>query len=425
MKILLYSLNYAPELTGIGKYTAEQADWFAARGHEVHVIAAPPYYPAWRVAPGYSAWRYRHERIGAVEVWRAPVWIPSRPGGTARLLHLASFAVASLPSLLVQRRWHPDVVFVIEPPLMCAPAAALFSRWFGSKCWLHIQDYEVDAAFALGLLKRPWLRAVAARCERLLMRHFDRVSSISPAMVERALRKDAPPPRTLLLPNWASLREIQCADGQALRQELGIAPDTVLALYSGNMGAKQGLELLAEAATRLRGHRGLCFLLCGEGSGRATLEAACRGLEQVRFLPLQPASRFTALLAAADIHLLPQHAGAADLVMPSKLTGMLASARPVVTTAVPGSSLADVVAQCGVVVPPGDGAAFAAAIAGLAAAPAQRTALGLAGRAWAGRYLDRDVVLGQLERALLALAGGEAGAGDLTPRQAPLDSRQG
>jgi len=417
MKILMYCLNYAPELTGIGKYTAEQADWFAARGHDVHVIAAPPYYPAWRIGAGYSAWRYRHERIGAVEVWRAPVWVPARPGGAARLLHLASFAMASLPSLLVQRGWHPDVVFVIEPPLMCAPAAALFSRWCGSKCWLHIQDYEVDAAFALGLLKGSWLRGVAAHCERLLMRSFDRVSSISPAMVERALRKDAAPPRTLLLPNWAGLHEVQCADGRALREELCIAPETVLVLYSGNMGAKQGLELLAQAAARLRGRPGLCFLFCGDGSGRAALEAACRGLEQVRFLPLQPAPRFAALLAAADIHLLPQHAGASDLVMPSKLTGMLASARPVVTTAVAGSSLADLVSQCGVVVAPGDDAAFAAAIADLAADPARRAALGQAGRAWAQRNLDRDVVLARLEQSLLALTSGED---TIAPREASL-----
>jgi len=411
MKILMYGLNYAPELTGIGKYMAEQADWLAARGHEVRVIAAPPYYPAWQVAKGYSAWRYCRERIGAVEIWRAPVWVPARPGGISRLLHLASFALSSLPSLLAQYRWHPDVVFVVEPPLMCAPAAVLFSRWRGSKCWLHIQDFEVDAAFALGILRQPWLRALAVSFERTLLRRFDRVSSISPAMLARARFKGgAAPTGALLLPNWVDLQGAEPADGPALRHELGIPQDAVLALYSGNMGAKQGLELLADAANRLRGHPDLYFLYCGDGSGRAALVSACAGLEQVRFLPLQPAGRFNALLHAADIHLLPQHAGAADLVMPSKLTGILASARPVVTTAEAGSSLADVASQCGVVVPPGDGAAFAGAIAELAAAPTRRAVLGQAGREWAQQNLDRDMVLAKLEQAILALVCGEDAA---------------
>ncbi len=120
MKILMYCLNYAPELTGIGKYTCEQAEWLAARGHEVRVVTAPPYYPAWRVGEGYRAWQYSRERRRWVEVYRAPLWVPRKPTGVTRLLHLASFAVSSLPSLMAQLRWRPDALFVVEPPLMCA-----------------------------------------------------------------------------------------------------------------------------------------------------------------------------------------------------------------------------------------------------------------------------------------------------------------
>lgn len=96
MKILLYCLNYAPELTGIGKYTGEQAEWLAARGHQVRVITAPPYYPAWKIDRAYRGLRYRREMRHAVDVMRAPLWVPERPSGVKRLLHLASFAVTSL-----------------------------------------------------------------------------------------------------------------------------------------------------------------------------------------------------------------------------------------------------------------------------------------------------------------------------------------
>ncbi|RYF30619.1 MAG: colanic acid biosynthesis glycosyltransferase WcaI, partial [Cytophagaceae bacterium] len=97
MKILLHGINFAPELTGIGKYTGEMAAWLAARGHDVHVVTAPPYYPAWAVGAGYTGNTWRLETWNNVAVWRCPLWVPPRPGGAKRLLHLASFALSSLP----------------------------------------------------------------------------------------------------------------------------------------------------------------------------------------------------------------------------------------------------------------------------------------------------------------------------------------
>jgi hypothetical protein len=161
VKILLYSMNFTPELAGIGKYSGEMADWLAARGHEVRVIAAPPSFPHWAVFEGHSAWAYRKSERNGVTVWRAPTWVPSRPRALARMAHLFSFMLSSMPLLLAQARWRPDLVFVVEPPLFCAPAVLLFSKMLGIKSWLHIQDYEVDAAFGLGLGAR---RGGAALC---------------------------------------------------------------------------------------------------------------------------------------------------------------------------------------------------------------------------------------------------------------------
>ena len=123
MKILLYGINFAPELTGIGKYTGEMAAWLAAQGHQVRVVTAPPYYPDWAVGAGYSARTWRRERWQGVDVWRCPLWVPPRPGGAKRLVHLASFALSSLPVMLRQLLWRPEVVWVVEPPLFCAPTA--------------------------------------------------------------------------------------------------------------------------------------------------------------------------------------------------------------------------------------------------------------------------------------------------------------
>jgi colanic acid biosynthesis glycosyl transferase WcaI len=123
MKILLYGINFAPELTGIGKYTGEMAAWLVAQGHDVRVVTAPPYYPAWAVSPGYSGRTYRTEDWHGAKVLRCPLWVPSQPGGLKRLLHLASFALSSLPVMLGQVFWRPQVVWVVEPALFCAPTA--------------------------------------------------------------------------------------------------------------------------------------------------------------------------------------------------------------------------------------------------------------------------------------------------------------
>ena len=130
MKILVYGINYSPELTGIGKYTGEMVEWLAAQGHEVRVITAPPYYPQWQVGENYSAWRYKREE-GAATVWRCPLYVPKQPSTLKRLLHLGSFAVSSFFPLMAQRRWKPDRIIGVVPTLFCTPGMRLLAKLSG------------------------------------------------------------------------------------------------------------------------------------------------------------------------------------------------------------------------------------------------------------------------------------------------------
>jgi len=401
MKILMYCLNYAPELTGIGKYTSEHAEWLVAQGHDVRVVTAPPYYPEWSVAAGYKAWQYRRECRNGVDIFRTPIWVPRSPSGLKRLLHLASFALSSLPALLVQAPWKPDVIFVVEPPLFCSPAALVFSKLFHAKSWLHIQDFEIDAAFSLGLLKNKRLQSMVLKAERWLMGKFGTVSTISKAMMELARRKGVNEDRLIHFPNWVDLNNVAPqSSSTAFRQSLGIPVDAIVGLYSGNMGGKQGLEVLGDAAHALRARTNIHFIFCGDGPAKAALQEQCASLERIHFLPLQPAALLPALLATADIHLLPQRADAADLVMPSKLTGMLASGRPIVATANDGTELAATVATCGLVVPPNEPQALADAVLVLAKRHDMRFDFGRQARRYAEHTLAIDSILGAfIERA--------------------------
>jgi colanic acid biosynthesis glycosyl transferase WcaI len=187
------------------------------------------------------------------------------------------------------------------------------------------------------------------------------------------------------------------------RSEFGAAAASVVAMYSGNMGEKQGLELVIEAARQLQEDTRIIFVLCGTGAAYKRLRVQADGLENIRWIPLQPFEKLNELLNAADIHLLPQMASAADLVMPSKLSAIFASGRPVVATADPGTAVYEAVKGKGVVVPPGDLKAFVGALTDLAANREKRLSLGCAARNFAVRHLDRELILRRFEEVLLAL----------------------
>lgn len=393
MRILIYSANFAPEPTGIGKYSGDMAWWLADHGHEVRVVCAPPYYPTWQVDRKYRWPLYRRERWRGVDVWRTPLWVPKSPNGLTRVLHLLSFAITSFPVMLWQIAWRPDVVLTVAPAFMCAPAGLLTAWLCRAKRWLHLQDFEVDVAFRMGLLKGRLLQRIALRMERSLLRRFDTVSTISGRMMERLRAKGVIVGKTRYLPNWVDLTRIKPPKNGGYRPQLGIPKDAVVVLFSGTLSGKQGLMVIPEAAKLLRSRRDIVFVVCGDGVMKSELQAAAAGMQNVTFMPLQPPGRVSDLLAIADIHLLPQSPDAADLVLPSKLSGMLASGRPVIATCRAGTEISEIVSQCGLVVAPENGMELARAITALADDPETRILLGRRGRAFAEDNFERDAVL--------------------------------
>lgn len=395
---MLYTINFAPEPTGTGKYSGEMAAWLVTQGHEVRVVAAPPYYPAWELGEGYAAWPlYKREQWQGVDVWRAPLWVPRFPGGLMRVLHLLTFAVSSLPVMLWQSLWRPDVVMTVAPALVCAPTGWLVARLCGAKAWLHVQDFEVDVSFQMGLLKGKLFKNLLMGVERWLLGRFDNVSSISGRMLDRLRYKGVNDEKIRFFPNWVDVAYIYpLLEPSEYRRELGIELDVKVVLFSGSMGGKQGLMIIPNAARNLVHRKDVIFVVCGEGVIKPQLEAASVGLNNILFLPLQPFKRLGQLLGLADIHLLPQSPEAADLVLPSKLSGMLASGHPVIATCGENTEIAKVVSLCGLVVPPGDGTALAIAIEKLMDDGEARIRLGLEARRYAEDNLACDAVLGRL-----------------------------
>jgi colanic acid biosynthesis glycosyl transferase WcaI len=406
MNVLVIGLNYAPEPVGIGPYTAGMAEALVAAGHRVTVVCGKAYYPRWELHADHRSGGVLRSVEHGVRVVRVPHYIPVRPSGGRRMAHHLSYTLRALvPGLRAARTERPDVVVCVAPSLVSLLTARLIAWRLRVPLWLHIQDFEVEAAFATGLLRDGGALARLARAFERWSFGAARVSSISPQMCARLGAAGVEAARVVEFRNWAEIDAIHpLAEPSPYRAEFGIETPYV-ALYSGNIGNKQGLEILIDVARLLARRRDLTFVIAGEGALRDPMVAAAEGLDNVRFATLQPRERLSDLLGLATVHMLPQVAGAADLVLPSKLGNMLASGRPVVVTASAGTGLAQECDGCGLVVEPGDPAAMAAAIERLLDDPDLRARLVATARRRAEDRWSRSAILARFEAALRHCAG--------------------
>ncbi len=348
MKIILNSLNYAPELTGIGKYNGEMCPELVNRGIHVSAIVAPPYYPEWQVKSGFSPYTFSTESIDDVKVIRCPLFVPKQVSTLKRIVHLVSFAATSSIALLSQVFKRPDVIMLVQPTLFCAPFALLFAKLTGAKAVMHIQDYEVDALFGLGMMGDGIVSRIAKSIERFLMNRFDAISTISYSMIENAKAKGVDPDSIIHFPNWSDIDFVTPqTSGDTLKAEWGFTANDKIILYAGNIGNKQGLEIVLDAAKHFASQHNIKFVFVGAGAYVDTLKANAKSLalDNVFFKPLQAWARVPEMLALADIHLVVQKKGAADAVLPSKLTNILSAGGHAIVTAEAHTELGQIVAK--------------------------------------------------------------------------------
>lgn len=409
LKILYYGLNFSPELTGIGKYSGEMAKWFSGKGYAVYAVSTPPYYPEWKVARGYNRYLYSKSYEDGVFIVRCPLYVPASPTTVKRLIHLISFSLSSIPALVGGFFKLPDVVFIVQPTSFCAPIGLLFSKLTGAKAIMHIQDFELDAMFGLGMMKGGVIGSIARKLEGWLLRRFDGVSTISLSMMENAVRKGVPRNRLIFFPNWADTGFVTPdVDGKNLRQAWGFSNTDKVVLYAGNIGKKQGLEMVLDAAESLGCISNVKFVFVGTGSHFNTLVelSSARGLDNVFFKPLQPWGLVPQMLAMADVHLVVQKKGAADVVLPSKLTNILSAGGHALVTAESNTELGMIAERFPGIyerVEPEDCALFVQALRSMLEKDLKK--VNVVAREYAVEYLSREKVLGRFERDLNTLCG--------------------
>jgi colanic acid biosynthesis glycosyl transferase WcaI len=396
-KILIIGINYRPETTGIAPYTSDMAEHLAASGHRVTVITGFAHYPAWRGEPGERRMRAVESR-GGVRILRRRHYVPRSQSAARRAAYEATFLLHGALS----RPERPDVVFGVVPSL----SGGLLARYFAARAHapygLIFQDLMAPAARQSGIGGGARVAGATASLERWAAAKAT-TAAIASENFRPYLRKIGVDERRIVdLPNWSHLGE-PTADRAATRDRLGWPADHAVVLHAGNMGLKQGLEQVVEAA-RCADNLGapVIFVLMGEGSQRTVLEARAGGIERLRFLPFQPEDEVPNILDAADVFLVSERTTVIDMSLPSKLTSYFAAGRPIVAAVPPDGSTAHEIIRsgAGVVVPIGNPDEMNRVVARLHGDPKSATSMGDAGRQYAESALDLKTARARIDHLL-------------------------
>jgi colanic acid biosynthesis glycosyl transferase WcaI len=409
MRFLLIGLNYLPESTSIGPYTADLAEHLQSSGHQVQVLTGFPLAPQWRIWDGYRGRWFMRESINGVPVCRTYLYVPAQPGkALKRILSDMSFAISALLGGLAADGC--DVIVAISPPLQLGVTAWCLSLLRRAALFVHIKDLVPDAAIAVGLLREKSLPVrIAHALESFVYGRAQGIGVICDGFARNLVNKGVPSKKVTVLPDYIDLDFMRpCERNSSFRQQQGIQGGDFLVMYSGSVALKQGLETFVETAAKFSRDEGVVFYLVGEGPYLEALRTKAQQLQApaLRFLPLQPREVLPAQLSAADALVITQKRAVTDVVFPGKLLYYMAAGRPIVAAVSPESETGRFVSgrDVGLVVPPEDPDALAQAIRRLQKNPHEADRLGRNGRKVVQEQFDRNAVLKRFVQHLESLA---------------------
>jgi glycosyltransferase involved in cell wall biosynthesis len=404
--ILIVGFYYHPDQTGIAPYTTGLARGLVARGHRVRVVVGYPHYPQWKVAEGYRGLRMR-EVIDGVEVVRVRHPVPRSSNGLGRIGMEAVYAAHAATI----RGPRPDVVLAVSPSLLSVASALTWRRPGRTAVGVITQDIYCRALTETGATGGRGAAAVA-RLEGGLLSRADGVAVIHDMFSTVVADIGVDPAKVTVIRNWSHVADA-AGDRRETRRRLGWRTDEVIALHTGNMGEKQGLENVVEAA-RLADSAGqpVRFVLLGHGARRPELEALGSGVRRLQFIDPLPAGEFEDAMAAADVLVLNEKPGIAEMCVPSKLTSYFAAGRPVVAAIDPrsGAAMEMRAARAGTSVDSGRPGELLSAVLRTGGDPAGAVASGRRGREYAGRVLSESAALDAYESWIGRLAHPQVGA---------------
>jgi len=368
MSVLVLGINYSPETTGIAPYTSGLASELARRGNRVRVITTFPHYPQWEFHGGRPPRSSTSDEDG-VRVERRRHVLPTRPGGVSRALSELSFGISAART----RSGRADVVVLVSPALISSALLLLKTRLLSRRpTVLWVQDLYSLGLQELGSGRSSLSERVVAAVERWTLRTADAVVVIHERFRDTLVQTMGVRAQDVtVVRNWSHVGDNVAVDRGSARAALGWSHDDFIVLHAGNMGVKQGLENVIDAARRVAPGSNVRFVLLGDGNQRDHLVALAAGVPAVTFVGSLPDDEFMRALHSADALLVNERAGVAGMAVPSKLTSYFSTGLPVIAATDRGSVTESEVqlAQAGPTVPAGDPGALVAAAEAIAGDP--------------------------------------------------------
>lgn len=326
--ITIIGINYYPEDSAIGLYTTQKAEYLVSKGFDVSVITGFPYYPQWEIWKEYKNKKYlEKETINNVKIYRSRQYVPNNPTFFKRLLHLISFTFGNFINIFKVSK--PDIIISIIPFTTSAFLGWLLKVRYKSKLWIHIQDFEFDAAIDSGLLdgNKKMVVKLLSWIEKKTLKRADKVSTISYGMLKKLKEKTNIP--SYYLTNWI---DVSLFDNKLNERHPYLNSGNFKILYSGNIGAKQDWNFFFTFLEKLKDFNNIEVIIVGEGAEKVKVVNETKKYNFVKHYNLVPFDQLPSLLSGADAHILFQKTDVIDTVMPSKLLGMMASAKPSIVT---------------------------------------------------------------------------------------------
>ncbi|MFZ1489352.1 MAG: glycosyltransferase family 4 protein [Ilumatobacteraceae bacterium] len=407
LRLLVLCPHFAPDTAPTGTVITRIVDELAARGHEVHVVTALPWYRTHAIEPGWGGRLVRTERTPFGSVVRVhPFPGADKKNLARRALGFAGFSVLSGFAGLAAGGWfrRVDAVIAMSPPLTLGVTGWMLHVARRGPLVFNVQDVFPDAAVETGAITDPRLIRLARWLERITYRASAAVTVLSDDLRDNVVGKV--PDRgddVHVIPNFVDTEALRpLSRHTAYRAELGIGDEPVV-MYAGNVGYSQSLELVAHAAREMPL---VTFVVNGDGAARADVESLCAGLPNVRFAGFQPAARLSEVLATGDVHVVPLRRGLGRVSVPSKTYSILAAGRPVLAAIDEGTEVPRILTAsgAGLAVPPDDPQAFVGGLRRLLAEPDLAAERGARGRRYVEGAVSPAAVAELYERLIAGLA---------------------
>jgi glycosyltransferase involved in cell wall biosynthesis len=370
VKVLIVSGIWPPDVGGPASHAPELAEHLVASGHDVAVVTTadgPPRPERYRVD-----WTSRSIPVGARHLAVAER-VGARARGADVVYATSMIGRAALGARMARR---PLVI------KLTTDEAYERARRRG------LYDGDMDAfQQAGGDLRIRTLR----RSRDAALRRATRVICPSAYLQEMAVGWGVPREHVIVIPNPAPDLP-QLPSRQEARAALGV--DGSMLAFAGRIGRQKALEVAFEAVSRVGG---LSLLVAGDGPERDKLERLAG--DDVRFLGALPRNEVLRLFRAADASLL----SSTWENFPHTVVESLAVGTPVIASAVGGVPEVVRDGENGLLVPPGDAGALAAAIQRFYGEPGLRERLARAAAPSVAGY-GREETLARIEAVLLEAA---------------------